>query len=88
MTIGSNISIEDMDMQENFSKNGAPLFDGNNYTFWRIRMRVFPMAQGYDIWHTIENGYTTPKTRPKYSTSKKLNKNNARALNAILSGLS
>jgi hypothetical protein len=35
--------------QENFSKNGAPLFDGTNYTFWRIRMRIFLMALGYDI---------------------------------------
>ena len=30
------------------------MFDGTNYTFWRIRMRAYVEAQGVEIWKSIE----------------------------------
>jgi hypothetical protein len=37
LTTGRNI----MDKQGEFTKTGTSLFDGKNYVFWSIRMRVF-----------------------------------------------
>jgi hypothetical protein len=33
-----------------YAKIGAPVFDGQNYGFWSIRMKTFLQAQGFDVW--------------------------------------
>ena len=53
-----------MDKQEGFSTNKAPLFDGSNYDFWIMRMRTYLKDLGFDIWRSVETGYTTPTTPP------------------------
>jgi hypothetical protein len=47
-------------------------------------MRTYLISLGFDIWSAIKNGYTTPLTD---ATIKRINDNNAKAMNAILCGL-
>ena len=40
-----------------------PLFCGDNYTFWKAKMRIFLQSQGREIWKCIINGpYIPTKT--------------------------
>ena len=76
-----------MDRQEGMSSNKAPLFKGNDYAFWSIRMISYMMALGCDVWISVVNGYIAPTTAPSDSVAKKLCNDNSRVVNAILGGL-
>jgi hypothetical protein len=76
-----------MDQQEGMSSNKAPLFKGDNYAFWSIRMRSYLMELGCDVWLSVINGYDVPETAPSDTTAKKLYNDNSRVVNAILGGL-
>ena len=77
-----------MDRQGKQTKIGTPLFDGLNYAFWSIRMKVYLQAQGTDIWKMIENTYNIPSTTLATTATDKNNfENNLKAMNALLSGL-
>ena len=39
----------------------SPLFDGTNYTYWKVRMKVFLQALGEQVWQAIEVGWIKPK---------------------------
>ena len=49
-----------MTSQEGGSTNKAPLFDGTNFSFWKVRMRTHLMSLGADVWEVVETGYTKP----------------------------
>jgi len=72
---------------EGFSSNKAPLFDGTNYSFWKLRMQTYLSALGYEIWAAIENGYTGPFMPIIDAVEKKAYENNSKAKNAIMFGL-
>jgi len=72
---------------EGFYSNKAPLFDGTNYSFWRLIMQTYLSALGYEIWEAIKNGYIAPSTSITYATAKKAYENNSKAKNAIICGL-
>ena len=77
-----------MDRQGKQSKIGTPLFDGLNYAFWSIRMKVYLQSQGTDIWKMIENTYNMPSTTSTTTViDKKIFEDNSKAMNALLSGL-
>eukprot|EP00253_Pinus_taeda_P031031 PITA_31031 len=40
------------------TKNGVPLFNENNYALWKGRMEVYLLVQGYEVWDTVQNGFT------------------------------
>jgi hypothetical protein len=44
----------------------------NYYAFWSVRMKIYLMDLGYDVWKAIESGYTTPSTPPTDIVEKKL----------------
>jgi hypothetical protein len=68
------------------STNKAPLFNGTNFGFWKVRMRTYIMALGADVWDVVETGYVKPVVLA--SKDDKLEFSfNAKAMNAILSGL-
>ena len=71
---------------EGCSTNKSPLFTDTNYAFWKIRMKTYIMSLGIEVWADVELGYA-----PKESNSKKDAKQyfvaNAKAMNALLSGL-
>ena len=70
-----------------FTKHGLPLFDGHNYGFWSIRMKLFLQTQGVDVWQAMLNEYSAPTTIPTDDVGKKLYESNSKAMYAILGGL-
>ena len=38
-----------------------PLFDGTNYAYWKVRMKVFLQALGEQVWQVVEVGWIKPK---------------------------
>ena len=63
----------------------SPLFDGTNYTYWKVRMKVFLQALGEQVWQAIEVGWIKPKEALMdwdEATIKAANFN-SRALNAL-----
>ena len=66
-----------------------PLFDGTNYAYWKICMKVFLQALGEQVWQAIEVGWIKPKEASVDQDDAKIiavNFNN-RALNALFSGV-
>jgi hypothetical protein len=70
----------------NSYQNGIPHFDGQKYVFWSIRMRAYIHAQGFQVWKSIVDGYTTPTVPPTNEKAVKLGENNSKATNALLNG--
>jgi hypothetical protein len=68
------------------STNKEPLFNGTKFGFWKVRMRTCIMALGADVWDVVETSYV--KMDVLDSKDDKLEFSfNAKAMNAILSGL-
>ncbi|XP_050908720.1 uncharacterized protein LOC127122424 [Lathyrus oleraceus] len=44
------------------SSNKPPLFSGQYFDFWKIRMKAHLEAQGSDIWEAVQNGSFVPTT--------------------------
>ena len=65
------------------TKNGVPLFNENNYALWKGRMKVYLLVQGYEVWDTVQNGFTSTTD----AQGKKNLVNDAKAKNIIISGL-
>src|SRR5271156_6609547 len=68
------------------STNKAPIFDGTNFSFWKVRMRTFIMSLGAYVWEIVETGYRRPAL-VETKDEKSAFTFNAKAMNAILSGL-
>jgi hypothetical protein len=51
-------------------------------------MKTYIQAQGFEIWQSIVDGYTTPTIPPTNDKAVKLGQNNSKAKNALLNGLS
>ena len=92
-----------MSTQEGSAVNKPPLFDGKNYTFWKARMKILLKSLDPKCWLLVEKGFTEPKITSiigggqlttvspmeHWSTTEKEHHHaNARALNAINSGIS
>ena len=76
-----------MDKKSDFTKHGLPLFDGHNYAFWSIRMKLFLQSQGIDVWQVVLNEYKAPEIVPTDVVGKKIYESNSKAMYAILGGL-
>jgi hypothetical protein len=51
-------------------------------------MKAYIQAQGFQVWQSIVDGYTTPAVPPTSDKAVKLGENNSKAINALLNGLS
>ena len=40
-----------------------PLFDGNDYPYWKTRIRIYLQALDYEIWEIICDGPFMPLTK-------------------------
>ena len=76
-----------MDNQEGLGANKPPLFTGNNYAFWSVRMRCHLMSLGCKIWSFVEKGYKIPDNLPIDRDELDEYESNAKYLNAILKEL-
>jgi len=75
-----------MSSHEGTSTNKAPLFNGTNFVFWKVRMRTYIMALGADVWDVVDIGYVKPVVLTNKDDKLELSFN-AKAMNDILSGL-
>jgi hypothetical protein len=65
-----------------------PILDEENYSTWRIEMRVYLKTMRATIWKTTIGGYVPLKNKSKFATQREGKKNDALDLNTIPSGLS
>jgi hypothetical protein len=50
-------------------------------------MKTYIQAQGFEIWQSIVDGYTTPSIPPANDKAMKIGQNNSKSTNALLKGL-
>ena len=65
------------------------LFNGINYAYWKVRMRVFLQSLDEKVWQAVEIGWTKPKEAPTDWDEAKIkaaNFNN-KVLNALFSAV-
>ena len=49
-----------------------PHFDGNNYAYWKVRIKAFQKFINERVWNSIENGWEKPTTPvSEWQTSQK-----------------
>ena len=75
-----------MDQPEGMSSNIAPLLKGDDYSFWKIRMKGHVMALGFGVWKCVMKEYDA-SSYSSVDVDEKAYTNDAKALNAILNGL-
>ena len=77
-------------MDRSQSLNVPPFFYGNNYAFWKVRMRAFLCSIDDVVWDAVEVGWT--KSEATKSTWDKavlaMANANSKALNVIFCGVS
>jgi hypothetical protein len=66
----------------------VPILDEENYSTWRIEMRVHLKEMGAGIWKETIGGSVSLKNKSKFAAQREGKKNDALALKTILSGLS
>jgi hypothetical protein len=49
-----------MTRHEGNSTNKAPIFNGTNVSFWKVRIRTYIMALGRDVWDVVETSFVNP----------------------------
>ena len=48
---------------EGSSINRPPVFSGEGYAYWKVRMKIFIEAIDTDIWEAVQNGPYVPMHR-------------------------
>ena len=76
-----------MDQQEDLATNRPPLFTEENYAYWSVRMKCHLMSLGWNVWDATKNEATIGDQYPTNRLELGKYEGNAKALNAILSGL-
>ena len=76
-----------MDNKSGFTKHGLPLFNGHNYAFWSIKIKLFLQTQGVYVWQFVLNEYSAPASIPIDAPAKKLYESNSKEMYAIIGGL-
>ena len=77
-------------MDRSQSLNVPPFFYGNNYAFWKVRIRTFLCSIDDTVWDAIETGWTRPEAAKSTWDKAALAAANAnsKSLNAICCGVS
>ena len=76
-----------MDQQEGLATNRPPLFTGENYAYWSVRMKCDLMSLGWKVWVATEKEYKIGDQVPIDLEKQGQYEGNSKSLNAILSGL-
>ena len=65
-------------------------FNGNNYAYWKVRMKAFLKSIDERVWNYVEYGWKKPTTPiSKWQTSQKEAATfNSKAMNAIFNAVS
>ena len=65
-----------------------PTLDEENYSTWRIEMKVYLKTMGAAIWKATIGGYVLLKNKSNFAAQREGKNNDALTLKIILSGLS
>ena len=67
-----------------------PHFDGNNYAYWKVRMKAFLKSIDERVWNSVEYGWEKPTTLvSEWQTSQKEAITfNSKAMNSIFNAFS
>ena len=67
-----------------------PHFDGNNYAYWKVRMKTFFKSIDERVWLSVENGWERPTTAIGEWTTTQIEAAsfNNKAMNAIFNAIS
>jgi hypothetical protein len=58
-------------MSHTVAPNSLPVFDGSNFTFWKIHMKAY--LKSVDVWHIVESRWIHPnKTIAEFSRMKRV----------------
>ena len=61
-----------MEAREGHATNRPPLFEGTDYSYWKMRMKYYIQSINYQYWERIESGdYTTTSDRDQWTTGDK-----------------
>ena len=66
----------------------VPTFDGEDFVFWKIRMKSYLMSIGLEVLELAKEGYDVPKTTPIEAEDMNIYWEHAKALNALQAGVS
>ena len=67
---------------------GFPIFDGNDYVYWKERMKIRLQAINIELWQIVENGYTILHPDAPNSDDKAILRLNAQAKDIIYDSIS
>ena len=62
--------MEVMAQSEGASLNRAPLFDGNDYVFWKVMMEAFIHSLDVRMWDVVITKYIVPAIVPTDANEK------------------
>ena len=67
-----------------------PHFDGNNYAYWKVRMKAFLKSVDERVWRSVKNSWERPTTAigEWTTTQKEVASFNSKAMNAIFNAVS
>ncbi|KAH9791908.1 hypothetical protein KPL71_003919 [Citrus sinensis] len=92
-------TLNDSTFREGQSTTRPPFFDGNDYAYWKTRMRIYLQALDYEIWEVVcdgpfmptfkdEVGDDIPKPSSQWSELEKRKMSlNSKAMNALFCAL-
>ena len=66
----------------------VPTFDGEDFVFWKIRMKNYLMSLGLEVLALVEEGYDVPKVTPIESKERKKYWEHSKAINTLQVGVS
>jgi len=77
-------------MEHNHSLVISPHFDGNNYAYWKVRMKAFLKSLDERVWLAVETPWVRPDAAvAEWSTTQKeLASFNSKAMNMIFNVVS
>ena len=77
-------------MEHGHSLMIPPHFDGNNYAYWKVRMKAFLKSINERVWNFIEYGWEKPITPVSewQNSHKEAVTFNSKAMNAIFNAVS
>ena len=75
-----------MDQQEGMATNKPPLFTGEDYAYWSVKMRCHLMSLGWKVSVATKKEVLVGNQYPTDTVELGQYEGNAKALNAILSG--
>ena len=67
-----------------------PHFDGNNYAYWKLRMKTFLKSIDERVWNSVEQGWEKPTTpiNEQQTSQKEATAFNSKTMNAIFNAVS